>query len=126
MSCLYQHNEIIQRLETITLLENTISELEYMNNIDNDKYNNSNIKKLTNEQYNDLCKISLTLNVTLQDFKPLIKRIKEIHSKYKEINEIICDHENIIEDWFDQSPDNYGDKQIKVKYCRNCGKTFNN
>lgn len=119
MSCLYQRNEIIQRLETLTLLENIISELEYMNNIDNDK-------KLTNEEYNDLYKISLTLNVALQDFKPLIKNIKEIHSKYKEINEIICNHENIIEDSFDQSPDNYGDKQIKVKYCGNCGKTFNN
>lgn len=124
MSCLYQRNEIIQRLETITLLENTINELEYMNIIDGN--NNSNIKKLTNEQYNELCKTSFNLNVALQDFKPLIKRIKEIHSKYKEINELICNHENIIEDWFDQSPDNYGDKQIKVKYCGNCGKTFNN
>lgn len=121
MSCIFQRNEIIKQLELLESLKVSIYELEYMSKIDVTK---ENIEKREKNQTNKLYNASLKLQVTIEDLKPLIEKFKQLKTIYKNINQEICNHRETEIDWFDQSSDNYGDKQIKVKYCTDCEKTI--
>lgn len=121
MSCIFQRNEIIKQLELLESLKVSIYELEYMSKIDVTKENiEKREKKYTSKLYN----ASLKLQVVIEDLKPLIEKFEELKIIYKNINQEICNHRETEIDWFDQSSDNYGDKQIKVKYCTDCEKTI--
>jgi ABC-type oligopeptide transport system ATPase subunit len=121
MSCIFQRNEIIKQLELLESLKVSIYELEYMSKIDVTKENiEKREKKYTSKLYN----ASLKLQVVIEDLKPLIEKFQELKIIYKNINQEICNHRETEIDWFDQSSDNYGDKQIKVKYCTDCEKTI--
>lgn len=122
MSCIFQRNEIIKQLEMLESLKVTIYELEYMSKID---VYNENIEKRTQKQTSKLYNASLKMQLIIQDLKPLIDDFKEIKTIYKNINQEICNHNHKEVDWFDQSSDNYGDKQVKLEYCLDCEKTIN-
>jgi hypothetical protein len=122
MSCIFQRNEIIKQLEMLESLKTTIYELEYMSKID---VYNENIEKRTQKQTSKLYNASLKMQLIIQDLKPLIDDFKEIKTIYKNINQEICNHNHKEVDWFDQSSDNYGDKQVKLEYCLDCEKTIN-
>lgn len=122
MSCIFQRNEIIKELEMLESLKTTIYELEYMSKID---VYNENIEKRTQKQTSKLYNASLKLQLIIQDLKPLIDDFKEMKTIYKNINQEICNHNHKEVDWFDQSSDNYGDKQVKLEYCLDCEKTIN-
>jgi hypothetical protein len=121
MSCIFQRNEIIKQLELLESLKVNIYELEYMSKID---VNRENIEKRERKHTSKLYDASLKLQVAIEDLKPLIENFKQLKTIYKNINQDICNHIETDVDWFDQSSDNYGDKQVMIKYCTNCEKTI--
>jgi hypothetical protein len=101
-------------------IENTLNELETMSKITpKETVTETRSAKDTEELYN----LSLNVQVLVQSFKPFLERLKYIQKRYTEINQAICEHE-IEEDWFDKTPDSYGDYSTKVKYCCKCEKVF--
>jgi hypothetical protein len=121
MSCIFQRNEIIKQLELLESLKVNIYELEYMSKID---VNRENIEKRERKHTSKLYDASLKLQVAIEDLKPLIENFKQLKTIYKNINQDICNHKETDIDWFDKSSDNYGDKQVKIKYCIDCEKTI--